>query len=87
MSKLGVTKPMGTIGHLIIKLDLTWTSKPIICTKQKDRSTPQRDEMNLDRWTECKSCRFLNEGEMKCNLKAYEKSGLLFLEYKSLKKN
>lgn len=36
MSKLKITKPLGTIGHLIIKLDLTWTSKPIICTKQKE---------------------------------------------------
>lgn len=36
MSKLEITKPLGIIGHLIIKLDLTWTSKPIICTKQKE---------------------------------------------------
>ena len=36
MSKLAISKPLGTIGHLTIKLDLTWTSKPIMCTKQKE---------------------------------------------------
>lgn len=55
MSELEITKPSGTIGYLIIKFDPTWTSKPIICAKQKDRSTLLRNEMNLDRWTECKS--------------------------------
>lgn len=56
MSKFEISKPLETIGHLIIKVDLTWTSKPIICTKQKETGQlPQRDEMNLDRWTKCKS--------------------------------
>lgn len=69
MSKLETTKPLGMIGHLIIRLDLTWTSKPIIHTKQKEIGQLLR-EMRRS-WTDGQNAnhdRFLNEREMKCNL-------------------
>lgn len=76
MSKLERSQPLGTTGHLIIKLDLTWTSKPIICTKQKETGQLRR-EMKWT-WTDGQNANHdgsLNEKEMQCSLKPYEKSG------------
>ena len=74
MSKLAISKPLGTIGHLTIKLDLTWTSKPIMCTKQKETGQLLREI----KWTytdgqNANHDGFLNEREIKCSLKPYEK--------------
>lgn len=66
MSKFEISKPLETIGHLIIKVDLTWTSKPIICTKQKETGQLLR-EMKWT-WTDGQNANhdgFLNEREMK----------------------
>lgn len=74
MSKPEISKPLGTIDHLIIKLDLTWTSKWIKCTEQKETGQLLREMKWM--WTDGHNANhdgFLNEREIKCSLKPYEK--------------
>ena len=63
---------MGTIDHLIIKLDLIWTSKIIMCTKHKETGQLLREMRRT--WTDGQNANhdgFLIEKRNEMQFKAF----------------